>query len=237
MKLPKRFYKEVTVPADNTIRLDGRIIKTPGRRTLALPTKALAEAIAEEWRGQGAHVDPATMPLTKLANTAIDRVGPDRARIIPDRARIIAEIVEFAGTDLVCYRAEGPAGLVDSESRHWDPVIAWALKSLDATLVVTAGVVHRKQPDQALNAMQNYISALDPFTLTALHNMMTLTGSALLAAMTLARGITPESAWAAAHVDGDFQIEQWGADEEAAQRRQRRQDEFMACARFSELAK
>lgn len=230
MKLPKRFYKEVTVTPENSILLDGKAVKTPGKRPLALPTRTLAEAIAEEWRGQGAHIDPATLLLTKLANTAIDRVGPDRARII-------AEIVEFAGTDLVCYRAEGPAGLVDRESRQWDPVIAWALKSLDATLVVTAGVVHRKQPDRALAAIAAHVSALDSFTLAAFHNMMTLTGSTLIAAMTIVGDIAPDEGWRTAHAGEDFQIEQWGEDEEATQRRVRRRDEFMACARFASLAK
>lgn len=230
MKLPKRFYKEVSVTSDGAILLDGRPVKTPGKRPLLLPTPALAEAVAGEWRGQGSHIGPSTLLLTKLANTALDRVGPDRARII-------AEIVEFAGSDLVCYRAETPPELVERQSRHWDQVIAWALKTLDASFLVTTGVMHRRQPGQALSAMQVHLSRLDPFTLTALHNMMTLTGSALLAAMVIEGDITAVYAWAAAHVDEDFQIEQWGADDEATQRRERRRGEFMACARFAGAAR
>ncbi len=226
MKLSKRFYKEVSVTSEHAILLDGKPVKTPGRRPLRLPTPALAIAIAEEWRGQGTHIDPATLLLTKLANTAIDRVGPDRARII-------AEIVEFAGSDLVCYRAGAPLELVDRQAQAWDKVVAWALKTLDASFAVTTGVVHRRQPDQALAAMQICISVFDPFTLAALHNMMTLTGSALIAAMTVARAITPDEAWAAAHADEDFQIEQWGRDEDAADRRKRRRNEFMACVKFA----
>lgn len=228
MRLPKCFYKEVTVTSDGAILLDGKAVKTPGKRPLKLPTQMLAEAIAEEWRGQGSHIDPATLLLTKLANTAIDRVGPDLARII-------AEIVEFAGSDLVCYRAKTPDDLVNRQARSWDPVIAWALKSLDASFLVTTGVVHRRQADEAMSTLKAHISTLDPFTLTALHNMMTLTGSALLGAMVIARDITPDDAWTVAHVDEDFQIEQWGADEEATQRRERRRVEFISCASFARL--
>ncbi len=230
MKLPKRFYKEVSVTSELAIMLDGKAVKTPGKRPLKLPTPALADAIAEEWRGQGTHIDPSTLPLTKFANTALDRVSPDRARIL-------AEIVDFAGSDLVCYRAETPAALVDRQARHWDPAIAWALRTLDASFVVTAGVVHRRQPDRALAAMQSHVANFDDFTLTALYNMMTLTGSTLIAAMTIAGDIAPEGAWASAHVDEDFQIEQWGMDEEAADRRERRLLEYLACAKFARIAK
>ena len=229
MSLPRRLYKEVTVTADHAILLDGRAVKTPGKRPLAVPTGALAEAIAAEWRVQGDRIDPATMLLTKLANTAIDRV-------MPERARIVAEMVDFAGSDLVCYRAEVPPDLVERQARAWDPVIGWALAHLDAPFRVTAGVVHTKQAAPALKAVEAHLATLEPFALTAVHNMMTLTGSALIAAMTAAGAMSPEEAWRAAHVDEDFQIEQWGADEEAMERRERRRMEFMSCAIFAGLA-
>ena len=229
MKPPRRFYSEVAVSIGNDILLDGKPVKTPGKRLLNLPTAALAEAVAAEWRAQGEKIDPATMIMTKLANTALDRV-------IPERGRIIAEMVEFAGSDLVCYRAVSPDELIEMQAKLWDAVIDWALAHLDARFTVTEGVTHKRQPVSALKAIETHFAAIEPFPLTAIHNMMTLTGSALLAAMTAAGGITPEAAWQAAHADEDFQIQQWGEDEEAAERRERRRQEFIACARFAELA-
>jgi chaperone required for assembly of F1-ATPase len=195
-----------------------------------LPTPALAEAVAAEWQAQGDRIRPATMPLTRLANTAIDRVGPERARIL-------AEMVSYAGSDLVCYRAAAPPALVARQARHWDAVVEWAQAALDVHFLVAVGVVHRKQPARALEAMATAFAALGDFEIAALHNIMTLTGSALLALMLARRAIAPDAAWHAAHVDEDFQIEQWGEDEEATQRRAARHKEFLACCRFLELCR
>jgi chaperone required for assembly of F1-ATPase len=169
------------------------------------------------------------MPLTRLANTVFDRV-------MPGRARIVAEMLEFAGSDLTCYRAEAPPDLVERQALAWNPVLDWAVAKLDAAFVVTAGIVHRPQPKAALNAVEAHLQGLDPFVLTALHNMMTLTGSLLIAAKTVAGRIDPEAAWRAAHTDEDFQIEQWGEDAEAQQRRVFRHREFLAGCRFASLA-
>ena len=226
--LPRRFYKIVTIGDDHSILLDGRVVITPMKKKLALPTAALAEAVAEEWRAQVKFVNPALMPLTKLANTAIDRVSAERPHVA-------AEVVAFAANDLVCYRAGEPAELVALQAKNWNPVLHWAQAALDASFKSTVGVTHVPQPASALKAVEQYIVGFDDFTLTAVHNAMTLTGSALLALMLRARAISPADAWAAAHVDEDFQINQWGEDFEAAARRAYRKTEFDATDRFLNL--
>jgi len=224
----RRFYTAVSVTAEGGISLDGRPVKTPRKAPLVLPTPALAEAVAGEWRAQGETVRPATMILTKLANTAIDRVRPERARII-------AEMTEYAGSDLVCYRAESPEELVKRQAAAWDPVLDWARVALDAPFRSFPGLMHRPQADAALRAVSRHFAAADDFTLTAIHNLMTLSGSALLAAMAAADAIAPAAAWQAAHVDEDYQIEYWGEDSEARERRALRWTEFAASCRFLEL--
>jgi chaperone required for assembly of F1-ATPase len=226
--MSRRFYREVSVTAENGVALDNRPLKTPRKQSLRLPTLTLAEAIAAEWRAQGSKVDPCSMLLTRLANTAIDRVGAERPRIA-------AEIVEFAGCDLVCYRAEGPPRLIARQTAAWDPVVDWARHDLDAPFVVTTGVVHVQQPEAALRAFRSHIAAMSDFAIAALHNLTTLTGSALLSAMLEAQAIAPDAVWAAAHVDEDFQIEEWGEDTDAAERHARRHAEFQACCRFLQL--
>ncbi len=226
----KRFYKSVTVTDDLGIALDGRAVKTPLKSKLQLPTRALAEAVAAEWEAQAGTIDPATMLFTRLANTAIDRVGPDRARIV-------SEILEYAGSDLVCYRAETPEALVERHATAWNPVIDWARTVLDAPFVVTAGVIHVDQPPAALKAHEAALASLSHFELSAYYSIMTMTGSALIAMMLARNAIIPEAAWIAAHVDEDYQIEQWGQDEEAQARRTARYREFMACCRFLELSR
>ncbi len=229
MNARRRFYKTVAVTEDHGIALDGRTVKTPSRAPLHLPTRPLAEAVAAEWDAQTEQIDPASMILTKLANTAIDRVRPDRPRIV-------AEVVDYANSDLVCYRADAPEALAERHARAWDPVVDWARTALDAPFIVTSGIIHKPQPEAALKAHEAALAPLNDFHLAAYHSVMTLTGSALIAMM-LARGATiPEAAWIAAHVDEDYQIEQWGQDEEAQARRAARYAEFMACCRFMSLA-
>lgn len=228
----RRFYKTVSVAgtkAPFSIRLDERPVRTPLKRALELPTKALAEAVATEWEGQGEKIEPHTMPLTRLANTTLDRVEPDLDRII-------GEIVDFAGSDLVCYRAEKPQGLVERQARAWQPVLDWARSTLGAEFQATEGVVHVRQPAAALQATRNYLAEKSPWDLTAIHNITTLTGSALIAAMACSNAIPASEAWDEAHVDEDWQIEQWGWDEEARHRRNHRRREFDTCLRFCELS-
>ncbi len=226
--LPKRFYKAATVEgADRAYRilLDGRRVKTPGKRDFAVPSRALAEAIAGEWAAQGERIDPATMPLTRIANTVIDGVADEAAKVADD-------IRAFAASDLLCYRAPSNEELAMRQRAAWDPVLAWARCELGARFVLAEGVMPVEQPVEALARVRAALEALDPFRLAALHVMMTLTGSALLA-IALARGrLTCAEAWAAAHIDEDWQIEQWGKDSEAEARRRHRFAEFQAASRL-----
>ena len=226
--LPKRFYKAVSVGNDLTILLDGRAVKTPLKQKLILPTRALAEAVAVEWAAVDKVINPALMPLTKLANTAIDTVTASRDHVV-------GEIVAYAGNDLVCYRAEKPSDLVALQAEAWDPIILWAKTTLGAQFLKTTGVIHIDQPSAALSELQSRLSILDNFTLTAIHSAMTLTGSAILTFMLHAKATRAEQAWAAAHVDEDFQIAQWGPDAQAAQRRAWRKADFFAAVRLMEL--
>jgi chaperone required for assembly of F1-ATPase len=229
----KRFYQEVTVRADGlgaAVLLDGKPIRTPAKAALMLSNAALAGAVAQEWRAQGERIEPETMPLTKLANSAIDGVRGREAAVIDD-------ILAFAGSDLVCYRAEGPEELVVLQGRHWDPLIAWANDDLAAPLKLAQGVAHIEQKRASLDRIRHCLGAFDAFSLAALHVMTTLTGSALLALATALGRLTPDEAWKAANVDEDWQVSQWGEDAEAAPRRSRRRQEFEAASRMLGLLK
>jgi chaperone required for assembly of F1-ATPase len=229
--LPKRFYKDVSVADEDggaAILLDGKPVRTPGKAALAVPGRALADAVAEEWRAQEQHIDPATMPLTKLANSAIDGVAGQVDSVIDD-------VVAHARSDLLCYRAGGPEKLLAAQARHWDPVIAWAKEALGAPLSLAEGVVHVEQPEPSVAALRGEVAKFDTFGLAALHVMTALTGSALLALAVALKRLTPEEAWAAAHVDEDFQISQWGEDAEAKARREARKRDFDAAAKALEL--
>jgi chaperone required for assembly of F1-ATPase len=226
--LPKRFYKAVSVEAGEggwRVLLDGRGVKTPQRASLALPTKALADAIAGEWDAQAASIDPATMPLTRLANTTLDGViGREEA--------VHAEIVAYAASDLLCYRAESPEALVQLQSQNWDPLLAWARERFGAHLVTAKGIMPVAQPPESIAKLAEAVAGLDAFALAACHVMTTLTGSAVLALATIQGRLTTEEAWAAAHVDEDFQIARWGEDAEAIKRRDARWKEMSAAASF-----
>jgi chaperone required for assembly of F1-ATPase len=229
----RRFYSKVAVTGVTgpySVTLDERSLRTPLKRALDLPTRPLAEVVAAEWAAQADKIDPHSMPYTKLANTTLDRVATRRQRII-------SEIVDFAGSDLVCYRAEKPRDLVERQVRAWQPVLDWARSAIRADFQVTEGIVHVEQPAASLETTRDYLTGKSPWALTALHNMTTLTGSALISAMACDGGILPAEAWLAAHVDEDWQIEQWGWDEEARHRRDYRKREFDICLRFCELSK
>jgi chaperone required for assembly of F1-ATPase len=210
------------------ILLDGKPVRTPAKALLALPTRALAEAVADEWAAQREHIDPATMPLTRLANSAIDGV---RRREVEVRA----DIAKYAGSDLLCYRAFEPEELVRRQAETWDPVLGWAREVFGARFAVAQGLMPVAQPAAATSAIATALEGFDTFGLVALHVMTTLTGSALLA-LAQARGrLTAEQAWTAAHVDEDWQIGNWGEDAEAAARRQRRWCEMQAASRMLAL--
>lgn len=227
MDRPRRFWREASVAEQDgrfVLMLDGRSARTPGRRPLSARTRALGAAMTQEWNAQGTFLDPISMPVTRLLNAAIDGVA-DQREAVRD------EIVRYAGTDMLCYRADEPASLVVRQAAAWDPLIAWAAEALGAELLVTTGIMHRAQSTKALAAIQAAVAIDDPARLAALSTITTLTGSAILA-LAVAKGrLEAEAAWSAAHVDEDFQIERWGADEEATERRARRWAEMEAAAR------
>jgi chaperone required for assembly of F1-ATPase len=225
--LIKRFYKiaGVSDKAPFQIQLDGRGVKTPAKRALALPTRAAAEAVAVEWAAQVDVINPASMPLTRFSNTAIDAVSQSLDEVA-------ADIVAYAGRDLLCYRAASPPDLVARQAALWDPVVIWARETMGANFAVVTGVMPVDQTPAALDTVAQELLPHDPFRLTALHVMTTLTGSALLT-LAHARGfLTAEQAWAAAHADEDYQIALWGEDFEATHRRAHRTAEFNAACRF-----
>jgi chaperone required for assembly of F1-ATPase len=227
----RRFYKEATAVADNEvwrITLDGKVVKTPARNPLSLPTRALAEAIAVEWAAQEAKVKPDTMPLMQLASTAIDRVAPDRDRII-------AETAGYAATDLVCYRADGPDELIARQATQWDPLIDWLRERYDVSLKKAAGVMAIPQSDQALAALTRAVAAQDDFRLTALGVMTGAAGSLAIGLALLEGRISPEDAAAAAQLDELYQAERWGVDPEAEKRRLAQKADLVAARRFLDL--
>lgn len=226
--LPKRFYTVVSIgPAEqggHSVLLDGRTVRTPAKQPLAVPTARVAELLAAEWDAQKDVIDPATMPFTRLANTAIDGVAKDVRAVFDD-------ILNFAGTDLLCYRASEPEGLVARQTERWDPVISWAAEELGARFILAEGIVHQEQPRAAINAYAEALRAYaTPLGLACLHTITTLTGSALLALAFAEKRLSAEEAWALAHLDEDWQIEHWGTDEEAFRRRENRWQDMQAAA-------
>ncbi len=223
--LRRRFYEKaraVATPESYAVQLDDKPVRTPAGRILAAPSQELAGAIAAEWEAQSGMIDPSRMPLTRLANVIIDGV-------CDQRGPVAAEVGKYLASDLVCYRANAPTGLADRQARAWDPILDWANNAIGAHFTVGEGVIHVPQPEAALAAARAEISD-DPWRLGAIHAATTLTGSALIA-LALARGrLTAEEAWQAAHVDEDWNIEQWGADDTALERRALRYAEFKAAA-------
>jgi len=231
LPLPKRFYKEAVVAEHEGkfgIELDGRVVKTPARRSLLLPTRAAAQLIADEFAAQEKEIDPARMPATRIANTAIDG-------IVADPQAVLEDVLRFASSDMLCYRAGSPERLAALQTELWDPLIDWAGSSLGARFILAEGVMHVEQPREALAALSVHLGQFkDPFAIAALHTITTLTGSAILA-LAVAKGeITGAQAWKLAHVDEDWTIEHWGEDAEAAERRSLREREMMAAVRILE---
>jgi chaperone required for assembly of F1-ATPase len=221
----KRFYTSARVtetPKGFAIALDGKPVRTPSRRRLAVPVREIADSMVAEWNAQKEIIDPTTMPVTRLANTVIDAVS-DRVEAVAD------DIARYFHSDMLFYRAGHPEALVAREAELWDPVLFWAAEALGAHFILTEGIVHVRQPDQAVAAARAALPS-DPWSLAALHMVTTLTGSGLLA-LALERGALDEDqVWAAAHVDEDWNVEKWGVDEEVAARRLARFLDFRAAA-------
>jgi chaperone required for assembly of F1-ATPase len=226
-ELPKRFYASVDIadePNGFAVRLDGRPVRTPARSPLTLPTRLAAEGVADEWRSQRDVIDPATMPLTRLSNTIIDGIMPNPEPIRQDLAR-------YAETDLLAYRADGPDRLVQRQAERWDPVVRWVEEEIAALFAVGQGVIYVAQPPETVAALRARLEReTDPFRLGALHQATTLTGSLMLALALAAGRLDAATAWSLAHIDEDWNIEQWGEDEEANARRTARFADMRAAA-------
>lgn len=209
----RRFWKDATVLAQDggfAVHLDTRPVRTPLKVPLILPTEGLAQAVAAEWQAQEGKVNPATMPFTRTANSAIDTVAPQFATVA-------AMLAAYGETDLLCYRATGPAALIDRQAAAWDPLLDWAAADLQAPLRTTHGVMHVDQPAASLATLSAAVQALSPFQLAAFHDLVAISGSLVLALAITRRRLTADEAWTLSRIDENWQIELWGADEEAAE--------------------
>jgi len=226
----KRFWKTVVIDDQRGIRLDDRPVRTPGRVALALPTDALAQGVADEWRaiGEGEEIDPRAMPLTGLSNAAIDRVGAYRALFA-------AGLAQYGESDLLCYRADSPDDLVARQAAAWDPLLDWARTRYDVHIEVATGILHRAQPDQTLARLSDAIAARDAFELAALSPIVTIGGSLIVALALAERAATAEQLWDAITLDEEYQAERWGRDPLAEAGIAARRRDFGAGVRMLEL--
>jgi chaperone required for assembly of F1-ATPase len=228
----KRFWKDTTVAPEGTgwhVLLDQRPVRTPAKASMILPTEVMAAAIAAEWAAQEGEIAPLSMPVTRSANAAIDRVAPQQAEV----AQMLAA---YAETDLLCHRAAHPEGLATRQAEDWDPILDWAAETLEARLLATQGVLPIKQPQRSLDRVAQTIAAVEPFHLTALHDLVTLSGSVLLGLAVAHEHLDPDTAWRLSRIDEDWQIEQWGHDDEAEANEAYRAAQFGHAVRFWRLA-
>ena len=227
----KRFWKDVTVGEEDGgcgVRLDSRPLRTPARAPLVVPTEALAQAIADEWRSIDGEVDPRAMPLTGLANAAIDRIAPEPHAFV-------AGIATYAEADLACYRSDWPPELVSRQAQSWDELLAWGRRRYDVDFSTTSGLLHVPQPQATIDRLSQAVAELDAFHLAGLSPLVTAGGSLLAALAVLEKALTPEEAWDAVSIDDRWQLEQWGADSEARAALENRRKDFLAAARFLDL--
>jgi len=224
----RRFWTDahaVALDSGFTIHLDARPVRTPLKSPLVVPSLALAQAIAAEWQAQVGKVNPETMPFTRTANSAIDKVAPQRDAV----AEMLAE---YGGSDLLCYRAEGPDDLTLRQAAAWDPVLNWAKDAFDAPLIATVGVMHVDQPAGSLASLRQAVDALDPFRLAAFHDLVAISGSLVLALAVIHRHLTAEAGWDLSRIDENWQIALWGEDEEAAATAALKRAAFLQADRF-----
>jgi len=227
----RRFWKEVETEREEggwSIKLDERPVRTPARAPLLVPSEALADAIADEWRSVESDVNPRAMPLTGLANAAIDRVAPERQAFAGGLAL-------YAEADLACYRSEWPPELVERQKAVWDPLLAWARRRYDVDFSITSGLMHVPQPQATIGRLSHAVSDLDPFQLAGLSPLISIGGSLVAALAVLERAMTAETAWGAVSIDERWQLEQWGADAESETALENKRHDFFAAARFLEL--
>lgn len=224
----RRFWTTASaVPVEGgfTVHLDDRPVRTPLKAPLVLPTLGLAEAVAAEWDAQVGKVNPETMPFTRTANSAIDKVAPQFDAVA-------AMLAEYGGSDLLCYRAEGPDDLVARQAEAWDPLLVWALERFGADLVVTSGVMHVAQPPESLIGLHRRVAGMSPFQLSAFHDLVALSGSLVLSLAVTDKRVSAEEAWNLSRIDEDWQISLWGEDEEAAEIAALKRAAFLQADRF-----
>ena len=229
---PRRFWREVgVVPqgAGFALRLDGRALRTPAKAALIVPTRAMAEAMAEEWRAVGEAVDPRAMPVTRAANAALDKVAPEREAVV-------AELASYGDSDLTCYRAEAPRALVERQAEAWDPLLDWAARSLGARLVAVEGVMPRPQAGDALDRLAEPLRGADAFALTALSDLVALSGSLVIGLAAVSGEWEADDLWARSRLDESWQAELWGRDEEAEATAALKRRDFLRAHRFHILA-
>ena len=225
---PKRFWKDVSVvevPGGFTVLLDGRGVKTPAKATLVVPTRAFADLVAAEWAAQGEKIDPDTMPATRAANAAIDKVTHQFDEVA-------ALLTAYGETDLLCYRATDPAALIERQAAVWDPLLDWSSQRFGVRWQVTSGVMPTAQPAETLAVLSAHVATLTPFQLTAFHDLVAMSGSLVIALAVTEQALPVEDLWHASRIDEAWQIEQWGEDEEAQALAARRRESFLAAARF-----
>lgn len=224
----KRFWEQANVVAagaEFTVLLDGRTLRTPVKSELIVPTRAMAEAIADEWRAQKEKIDPLTMPVTRSANAAIDKVAPMHAEV--------SELVAAYGdTDLLCYRAESPDGLVKRQNEAWNPLLEWAAAELSATLNIGTGIAHVEQDVAVLESLAERVAKLDAFQLAAFHDLVGISGSLIIGFAVTYKALPVTELWRCSRIDEDWQIEQWGEDEEATTTTRGKKAGFEHAARF-----
>ncbi len=229
--LPKRFYKKVEVKQTEngfTILLDGRAVKTPSKKSLNVPNKQLAQQLAVEWQAQEKEIDPAKMPLTRLINSALEGDGGGEQALKK-------EIINYAGSDLLLYRADSPKTLVKAQEEHWDSVLALIAQRFSVKFLPTIGIIHQVQPEATLLRLEQSLDGLERFKLTSLMSITSMTGSALLAIALFYKLIDADKAWSAAHVDEDFNNHVWGEDIEAKAKRDKRRVEFDSALKLLDL--
>ena len=227
----KRFWKSagaVEREGGWGVELDGKPVRTPAKEPLAVPTSALAEAIAVEWNSVGDTINPRDLPLTGLANAAIDRV-------VPDKQAFAAGLARYAEGDLACYRSEGPDALVERQVESWDSLLGWARRRFDVDFRTTSGILHVDQPPATVERLRHTVAALDAFRLAALSPLVTIGGSLIASLGVLEGALTPDMAWEAVSIDERWQLEQWGTDAEAEAALKNRRRDFLAASRFLEL--
>lgn len=230
---PKRFWTDaVAEPCEGgfTVRLDARPVRTPLKAPMLLPTLAMAQAIAAEWQAQTGVVNPATMPCTRAANSAIDNVARHFDAVVD-------MLAAYGDTDLLCYRATGPEALIARQTAAWDPLLDWAAGTLGAPLTVTSGVMHVAQPSASVATLRAEIARLTPFQLAAFHDLVAISGSLVLGLAVIHTRLAPEEAWALSRIDEHWQAELWGDDEEASALAERKHGDFLQAHRFYALCR